>query len=80
MLDDLRNKPEPVRKRIALLAALGLTVIIFLFYLAAAPASNEQAGAALEEDGALGRFITDAKNFLASVPERFGQILADYGL
>lgn len=71
-IENLRAKPEHIRKQIAFWASLAVTLIIFAFWLGSITGVNNSAGAAVAE--AVGRAGSPAGSMLAGVGSFFKDI------
>lgn len=68
----LRAKPEGTRKQIALWSSVGITVVIFLFWLAFITGATNTATNAVAQ--AVDRAGTPAQSMIASIGSLFGDI------
>lgn len=73
-LENLRAKPEHVRRRIAFLSSLGITLIIFVFWLASFTGHVSKDSVKNSVASALVSVNTPAQNLLASVGSFAGSI------
>ena len=71
-IEHLRTKPEHIKKQIAFGGALGVTVIIFVFWIASITGAGNNAGQAVAS--AVAKAGTPAQSLTASVGGLFGDI------
>lgn len=75
-IERIRQKPEHIRKRIALYSSVSVTAFIFVFWLAARlgpVTTSEQAVAALEDPYAAQAPASPIRTMQASLTEAVGQ-------
>ena len=71
-LDNLRTKPEHIRRRVAFWSSFGVTALIFSFWLASFTALGTAAKGSVAE--AVNRAGTPAQSLIAGVGSFFGDI------
>ena len=71
-LENLRSKPDHVRRRIAFWSSFGITAIIFTFWLGSMTGVNTTTGAAVTQ--AVSRVGSPAQSLVANVGALFGDL------
>ena len=71
-IERLRAKPEHIRRHIAFWTSLGITLVVFTFWIGSRTGVNESASTTIAD--AVNRAGTPASSLVASVGSLFGDI------